>query len=373
MTGSTLGRMGGDEFVVVLGGLHQADGAAKVAERLHMSFSQGFRVRGHEVFVSLSIGIASSADGDTTPDDLLREADTAMYRAKGLGPSRTEVFSPDMRTQARQRLQTDTDLRHALTRNEFELWYQPIVSLDCGKVQTVEALLRWRHPTRGFVSTQEFIATAESTGLIIPIGYWVLERALEDLRRWEVVDPRSSEVLVAVNLSAKQLAVPELTARIEEIVARAGVRPGRLEFELTESSVMVDPELAERQLHQLKNRGFRLSIDDFGTGHSSLSYVHRFPVDRIKVDRSFLLRARSEHETDVVMRAIVDLGAQLGLEVVAEGVETDVELAKLQQIGCRFGQGYLFAPPRASDSVPPLFRGPVQAAFRELLQQPVGK
>jgi PAS domain S-box-containing protein len=368
LTGSTLGRMGGDEFVVVLGGLHQAEGAAKVADRLHGAFSQGFRVKGHEVFVSLSVGIAVNADGNTTPDDLLREADTAMYRAKGLGPSRTEVYSPDMRTEARVRLQNDTDLRHALGRNEFELWYQPIVSLESGKVDTVEALLRWRHPTRGFISTQQFIAAAESTGLIVPVGYWVLERACADLRRWEVVDPRSSDVFVAVNLSAKQLVVPDLVARVEAIVAQAGVRPGRIEFELTESSVMVDPELAERQLEGLKDKGFRLSIDDFGTGHSSLSYVHRFPVDRIKVDRSFLLRARSEHETDVVMRAIVDLGVQLGLEVVAEGVETDVELAKLQQIGCKLGQGYLFAPPRASDSVPPLFRGPVQAAFRELLQ-----
>jgi diguanylate cyclase (GGDEF)-like protein/PAS domain S-box-containing protein len=372
MTGSTLGRMGGDEFVVVLGGLRQTEGAAKVADRLHGAFSQGFRVRGHEVFVSLSIGIAMSATGDTTPDDLLREADTAMYRAKGLGPSRTEVFSPDMRTEARARLQTDTDLRHAMGRHEFELWYQPIVSLDSGKVDTVEALLRWRHPTRGFISTQQFIATAETTGLIVPMGYWVLERACADLRRWEVVDPRSSEVFVGVNLSAKQLVVPDLVTRIEEIVSLAGVRPGRIEFELTESSVMVDPELAQHQLEALKRKGFRLSIDDFGTGHSSLSYVHRFPVDRIKVDRSFLLRARTEHETDVVMRAIIDLGMQLGLEVVAEGVETDVELAKLQAIGCKLGQGYLFAPPRASDSVPPLFRGPVQEAFRELLQ-PVPK
>ena len=312
MTGSTLGRMGGDEFVVVLGGLRQVEGAGKVADRLHGAFSQGFRVRGHEVFVSLSIGIALCNDGNSTPDDLLREADTAMYRAKGLGPSRTEIFSPDMRTEARARLQTDTDLRHALGRNEFELWYQPIVSLESGKVNTVEALLRWRHPTRGFISTQQFIATAESTGLIVPVGYWVLERACADVRRWEVVDPRSSEVFVGVNLSAKQLVVPDLVARVEEIVGQAGVRPGRIEFELTESSVMVDPELAQRQLEALKRKGFRLSIDDFGTGHSSLSYVHRFPVDRIKVDRSFLLRARTEHETDVVMRAIIDLGSAAG-------------------------------------------------------------
>jgi PAS domain S-box-containing protein len=372
MTGSTLGRMGGDEFVVVLGGLRQADGAPTVSDRLHGAFSQGFRVKGHEVFVSLSIGIAMCPDGDSTPDDLLREADTAMYRAKGLGPSRTEIYTPDMRTEARVRLQNDTDLHHALGRNEFELWYQPIVSLESGKVDTVEALLRWRHPTRGFVSTQQFIAAAEATGLIVPMGYWVLERACADVRRWEVVDPRSSEVFVGVNLSAKQLVVPDLVSRVEEIVSQAGVRPSRIEFELTESSVMVDPELAQRQLEALKRKGFRLSIDDFGTGHSSLSYVHRFPVDRIKVDRSFLLRARTEHETDVVMRAIVDLGLQLGLEVVAEGVETDIELAKLQAIGCKLGQGYLFAPPRASDSVPPLFRGPVQAAFRELLQ-PVPK
>ena len=232
----------------------------------------------------------------------------------------------------------------------------------------MEALLRWRHPTRGFISTQQFIATAESTGLIVPVGYWVLERACADVRRWEVVDPRSSEVFVGVNLSAKQLVVPDLVARVEEIVAQAGVRPGRIEFELTESSVMVDPELAQRQLEALKRKGFRLSIDDFGTGHSSLSYVHRFPVDRIKVDRSFLLRARTEHETDVVMRAIIDLGTQLGPRGRGRGRRDRRRARQAPGRSAASSVRAISSRRRApSDSVPPLFRGPVQAAFRELL------
>jgi PAS domain S-box-containing protein len=325
MTGSTLGRMGGDEFVVVLGGLRQAEGAPKVADRLHGAFSQGFRVKGHEVFVSLSIGIAATTDGDTTPDDLLREADTAMYRAKGLGPSRTEIYSPDMRTEARVRLQNDTDLRHALGRNEFELWYQPIVSLESGKVDTGGGAAAVAPPdARASSRRSSSSPRRRAPGSSCPVGYWVLERACADVRRWEVVDPRSSEVFVGRQSlgQAARGARPRGARRGDRRPGRRA--PGRIEFELTESSVMVDPELAQRQLEALKRKGFRLSIDDFGTGHSSLSYVHRFPVDRIKVDRSFLLRARTEHETDVVMRAIVDSGCSSGLEVVAEGVETDV-------------------------------------------------
>ena len=352
VAGSTVARMGGDEFGVMLGGVGQALAALRIADRIHAAFTVPFNVGSGEIFTSLSIGIAISGQTDIADGpDLLRGADTAMYHAKSLGPARTEVFTTGMRKKARVRLQTDTDLRRALDRNEFEVHYQPIVRLDDETAETFEALLRWRHPTRGIVGPAEFIGPAEESGLIVPIGYWVLGQACVDLRSWHALDPAHAAVRVAVNLSARQLAVPDLAERLGAIVAEAGVQPNSVEFEITESSVMTDADLAGRTFDRLKAQGFRLSIDDFGIGHSSLSYVHRFPFDRIKVDRSFLLRGRSEKETEVVMRAIVEIGDQLGLDVIAEGIETRSELAKVQTIRCRFGQGYLFSAPESSTAI----------------------
>jgi PAS domain S-box-containing protein len=352
VAGSTVARMGGDEFGVLLGGVGQVLAAQRIADRIHTAFTVPFNVGSGEIFASVSIGIAISGQTDIVDAaDLLRGADTAMYHAKSLGPARTEVFTTGMRKEARVRLQTDTDLRRALDRNEFEVQYQPIVRLDDETAETFEALLRWRHPTRGIVGPAEFIGPAEESGLIVPIGYWVLRQACIDLRSWHSLDPAHATVRVAVNLSARQLAVPDLAERLGAIVAETGVQPDCVEFEITENSVMTDADLAGRTFDRLKAQGFRLSIDDFGIGHSSLSYVHRFPIDRIKVDRSFLLRGRTEKETEVVMRAIVEIGDQLGLDVIAEGIETRSELAKVQAIRCRFGQGYLFSAPEASTAI----------------------
>jgi PAS domain S-box-containing protein len=352
VAGSTLARMGGDEFGVLLGGVNQSAVAMRLADRIHAAFTAPFTVGREEIFTSVSIGIAVSGEGDMMDGaDLLRGADTAMYRAKGFGPARTGVFTAGMRKEARVRLQTDTDLRRALDRGEFEVHYQPIVRLDDESAETFEALLRWRHPTRGIVGPSEFIGPVEDSGLIAPIGCWVLRQACTDLRRWQTLDPANAAVRVAVNLSARQLAVADLAQQLGAIVIEAGVSPNHVELEITEHSVMTDAELAARILEQLKAQGFRLSIDDFGTGHSSLSYVHRFPIDRIKVDRSFLLRGRGEKDTDVVMRAIVEMGEQLGLDVIAEGIETRSELAKVRAINCRFGQGFLFAAPDSSAAI----------------------
>jgi EAL domain-containing protein (putative c-di-GMP-specific phosphodiesterase class I) len=280
-------------------------------------------------------------------EDLLRGADTAMYRAKSLGPARTEVFTSGMHKQAQARLRTDTDLRRALDRHEFELQYQPIVRLETEEAETFEALLRWHHPTRGILGPSEFIGAVEETGLIVPIGYWVVRQACADLKSWHAIGPLAAKVRVAVNLSARQLLVPDLAQQLGVVVVEAGVRPECVELEITENSVMTDLDLVARTLDQLRAQGFRISIDDFGTGHSSLSYVHRLPVDRIKVDRSFLLRGRTEKETEVVIRAIVDIGERLGLDVVAEGIETREELAMVQALLCTFGQGYLFSRPES--------------------------
>ena len=352
VAGSTVARMGGDEFGVLLGGVGQQSAALRIADAIHTAFAAPFSVGHDEIFTSVSIGIAISGETDLVDGvDLLRGADTAMYHAKALGPARTEVFAPGMRKDARVRLQTDTDLRRALDRNEFELQYQPIVRLDDESTETFEALLRWRHPIRGIVGPAEFITAVEESGLIVPIGYWVLRQACADLRIWQTLSPEALSLRVAVNLSARQLSVPDLAEQLGAIAAEAGVRPHSIELEITENSVMTDASLAARTLERLKSQGFRLSIDDFGTGHSSLSYVHRFPIDRIKVDRSFLLRGRTEKETEVVMRAIVEIGDQLGLDVIAEGVETLSELAKVQAIRCKFGQGYLFSAPASNVSI----------------------
>lgn len=351
VAGSTVARMGGDEFGVLLGGMNQP-AAMRLADRIHSAFTAPFTVGSEEIFTSVSIGIAVSGESDLADGaDLLRGADTAMYQAKGLGPARTEVFTSGMRKDARVRLQTDTDLRRALDRNEFELQYQPIVRLNGESAETFEALLRWRHPTRGMVGPSEFIRSVEDSGLIVPIGGWVLRQACIDLRRWQALDPANAAIRVAVNLSARQLAVPDLARQLGDIVMATGVSSNHVELEITEHSVMTDAVLAARTLEQLKAQGFRLSIDDFGTGHSSLSYVHRFPIDRIKVDRSFLLRGRGENDTEVVMRAIVDIGNQLGLDVIAEGIETQSELAKVRAINCQFGQGFLFAAPESSAAI----------------------
>jgi PAS domain S-box-containing protein len=351
MPGSTVGRVGGDEFVVVLGSVNQAKGSHLVADRVHAAFEAPFDVAGQEVFVTLSIGVAVSGPQTEHGEELLREADTAMYRAKGIGPGRTEFFTAEMRSEARVQLQADTDLRRALERREFDLWYQPIVAIETGRTTTLEALLRWQQGERPVMPTGELVALAERTGLIVPIGYWVVERACTDLMRWTAASPEMKRVGVSVNLSAKQLAVPHLVETLTGIVDGTGVAHERVEFELTESCVMTDPEMARATLEALRGRGFRLSIDDFGTGHSSLSYVHRLPVHRLKVDRSFLSRERDARESEVVMRTIVELGRQLGLSVVAEGVETEVEVDRLRAIGCELAQGYYFATPQARDRV----------------------
>ena len=337
----TIARLGGDEFTILLEDVRHARDAVRVAERIQDCLKQPFELDGRQLFTSASIGIATSETAYTNPQDLLRDADTAMYRAKALGKARYEVFDVRMREAAIARLALETDLRRAIERQEFELHYQPIVSLAEGKLDGFEALVRWRHPQRGIVSPQHFIGVAEETGLIVPLGTWVLQRACDQMRDWHRMFPWSSSLSVHVNLSARQFVHPGLVADITGILQATGLPPSALNLEITESAVMDNPDLVIAVLIQLKALGVRISIDDFGTGHSSLSYLHRFPIDALKIDRSFVSAMTMEQSS--IIQAIVALGQALRLEVIAEGIETPDQLSQLRTLGSNAGQGFLFA------------------------------
>lgn len=345
VSGHTVARLGGDEFAVILSGIHHPSDATRIAERLNQALSESISVDGRDVFVSASIGIALSATGYSRAEDMLRDADTALYRAKAAGRGRYELFDERMREEVVRRLQTETDLRHAIERNEFVLFYQPIVNLTTGLVSGQEALIRWQHPTRGLVGPGDFIPVAEETGLITAIGYWVVEEVARQLADWLSRHGAEEMPTVAINLSARQLATPDFGDRVRQIIDNVGVPSSLIEFEITESMMMVDPEACQNMLTRLKAAGFRLSIDDFGTGYSSLSYLQRFPVDRLKLDRSFLQQMATKDDTTAIVASVVRLADHLRLEVVAEGIETKSQLNAVRSLRCPFGQGFYFSRP----------------------------
>jgi diguanylate cyclase (GGDEF)-like protein/PAS domain S-box-containing protein len=340
----TIARLGGDEFTILLEGLKHVSDAVRVAERILENLKRPFELDGHELFTSASIGIATSETGYEHPEDLLRDADTAMYQAKALGKARCEVFDGNMREQAIARLELETDLRRAIERKEFELHYQPIVSFKTGMLAGFEALIRWRHPARGLVEPARFIHVAEETGLIVPMGAWVIREACRQLRAWQVEMPWTSGLTVHVNLSGKQFIQSDLASQIAVVLAEVGLPGSSLSLEITESAIIDHPNQVVDVLEQLKALGVQISIDDFGIGHSSLSYLHRFPINALKIDRSFV-GAMSSSEQCGIVRAIVGLAHALQLEVIAEGVETAGHQTQLTQLGCEYGQGYLFAAP----------------------------
>jgi PAS domain S-box-containing protein len=338
----TIARLGGDEFTILLEGIKHVSDAVRVAERIQENLRYPFVLDGHELFTTASIGIATSETGYDEPEELLRDADTAMYQAKALGKARCEVFDANMREQAIARLELETDLRRAIEREEFELHYQPIVSFKTGLLAGFEALIRWRHPGRGLVKPDGFIQVAEETGLILPIGAWVICEACRQMRAWHEEMPWTSALTVHVNLSGKQFMQSDLANQIETILRETGLPASNLSLEITESAIIDDPNSVVAILAQLKALGVQIAIDDFGTGHSSLSYLHRFPINSLKIDRSFV-NAMSEQSG--IVRAIVGLAHALQLDVIAEGVETTPHLSQLTQLGCEYGQGYLFAAP----------------------------
>jgi diguanylate cyclase (GGDEF)-like protein/PAS domain S-box-containing protein len=348
-TDHTLARMGGDEFTILLDDVKHVSDALRVAERVQEHLARSFDLSGHEVFTSASIGIATSATGYETPQAILRDADTAMYRAKSLGGARCELFDSEMRERAIARLQLETDLRRAVERHEFELHYQPIVSLQCDRIEGFEALLRWRHPDRGMVMPTDFIAVAEETGLVIPIGWWVLREACRQMSDWQPDLGLVQPLTISVNLSGRQFMQPDLIENTDAILRETGLAAARLKLEITESTIMERTESVVATLRDLKALGVQLAMDDFGTGYSSLSYVHRFPIDTLKIDRSFVNRLTADSEASEVVRAIVGLAHNLGMDVIAEGVESPEQLAQLKLFGCEYGQGFLFSPALAFD------------------------
>ncbi|HMS42097.1 MAG TPA: EAL domain-containing protein, partial [Pyrinomonadaceae bacterium] len=343
--GDIVARLGGDEFTILLHRTGEIGDVEKIADRLQKRLSEPFQLGSYEVFTSVSIGIILSDGEHRQPEDYLRDADSAMYRAKDAGKARYEIFDREMHVRNMNLLRIETDLRHALERHEFEVNYQPIVSLRTGKVVEFEALLRWRHPEYGLVAPNEFISVAEETGLIIPIGRWILEEACRQTVEWQKRFPAFKSVPISVNLSAKQLMHPNLTTQVREILFKTSLKAKCLQLEVTESTVMEHHETAQQVLNELHDIGAHISTDDFGTGYSSLSYLHRFPFDRLKIDRSFINRMDSNEKCEAIVRTLLLLGQNLNLEIVAEGIETEKQLRQLQNLGCDYGQGYLFSKP----------------------------
>jgi diguanylate cyclase (GGDEF)-like protein/PAS domain S-box-containing protein len=343
--GDTIARLGGDEFTILLEDVTDEQDVAFVAERIQEELTLPFNLGGRDVFTTVSIGIAISSSGYDKPEDILRDSDTAMYRAKTLGKARHEVFDKAMHAQALKILQIETDLRRAVERQEFFIDYQPIVTLETGKLRGFEALVRWRHPERGLISPADFVPIAEETGLIGQIGAWVLREACRQMNRWNLLYPTDPPLVMSVNLSGKQFAQSNLIGEVANILEETDLPPDCLKLEITESVVMENIETATEMLQQLRALGLKLSIDDFGTGYSSLSYLHKFPIDTLKIDRSFVTQMAENNENAEIVRTIVVLAQNLGMDVVAEGVETTEQCQLLNALRCENGQGYLFSRP----------------------------
>ncbi|MBE9149778.1 EAL domain-containing protein [Coleofasciculus sp. LEGE 07092] len=371
-TEDTVSRLGGDEFTILLENIEETQQATRIAERIQQALMAPFNLDGHEVFTAASIGIVisqevpqeSRATDYDKPEDLLRDADTALYRAKALGRGRYEVFNLTMHQSAVSALKLETDLRRAVEHQEFEIHYQPILSLTANRIEGFEALLRWQHPTKGLVYPAEFMDMAEETGLIIPIGWWMFREACNQLRRWQYFVNTTSEIQVTtdtltmyVNLSSKQFWQPDLLSQIDQILQETELSGGDLKLEITESCLLENPEESAVILRQLKARKIELCIDDFGTGYSSLNYLHRFPIDTLKIDQSLIgsisegegIEEMEDKDNTLplqIVRTIIMLAHSLGMEVIAEGVETTQQLAQLRALHCEYAQGYLFQKPQ---------------------------
>ncbi|BCM92812.1 putative signaling protein [Abditibacteriota bacterium] len=343
--GDTVARLGGDEFAILLEGLADTHVVETIATRVRRELEKPFPLEGHEVFITVSIGVAPAQGRQTRAVDLLRNADTAMYRAKGLGRARHATFDASMHHSAVRMLELESDLWRALERDELRLHFQPIVELATGQICGFEALVRWEHPQRGLVSPSEFIPLAEETGLIVPIGWWVLEEACRQAMEW------NKAFTMAVNLSSRQFSQTDCIERVKAILAKTGFDARRLKLEITETVIMQNTESASVMLRELKEMGIALAMDDFGTGYSSLSYLHRFPLTSLKIDRSFVAQMSALSKSDPIVHTILDLARSLKIQVVAEGVESEEQVRLLRDMDCDFAQGFFFARPLTATQV----------------------
>lgn len=344
-----LARVGGDEFTLLIPGIQQPEEALAAADSIHTVLSEPFRVEGHEVVTGASIGIVLSSPEDTSADELVRHADMAMYHAKARGAGRSEIYDTNMQDRATRRLALHRDLRAAVDNEAFTLHYQPVVSLTDGDIVGVEALVRWQTGSDTLCYPSDFIADAEETGLIVRLGSWVLREACQAVCRWNATRDGRKPLTVSVNLSPRQLAQPDLVEEVRAIIAETGIQPELLSLEITESMTMEDPDFAADALNKLRGLGLRISIDDFGTGFSCLSYLHRLPLQVLKIDRSFIARMDTNMESLQIVNTIVVLARSLGLEVIAEGAETIEDVERLRSMGCNYYQGFYASPPVAEE------------------------
>jgi diguanylate cyclase (GGDEF)-like protein/PAS domain S-box-containing protein len=339
-SGDTVARLGGDEFTILLDDINDMADAVNMAERIYDELKEPFNLEGHDVFTSASIGIALSTLSYVKPDDLLRDANTAMHRAKSQGKARHQVFDDTMHSHAVELLKLETDLQRPRVCEEYRVHYQPIVSLETGRVTGFEALVRWQHPERGLIFPDEFIAVAEETGIIVSLDNWVMREACRQTALWQ---KRFPGLTISVNLSPKQFLHADLVPEVERVLAETGLAAACLKLEITENVLMSNAEVVQQTLSKIRALGVELYLDDFGTGYSSLSYLHRFPIDVLKIDRSFVSRIGAEGENSEIARAIVTLAHGMGLSVIAEGIEKDVQLSALRSLSCKYGQGNLFS------------------------------
>jgi len=353
----TIARVGGDEFAILLEGGRDVSDAVRVADRIHERLSEPINLGGHEVFITASIGIAVHTPEYERPEDLLRDADTAMYRAKASGRACHVVFNRVMHRFVMARLQLETDLRRAVDRGQLRIHYQPFIDLASGDVAGFEALLRWHHPRRGLLPPDEFLSVAEETGLIVPMGRYVLAEGCRQIRELQRKHPEMASLKLSVNLSNKQFFQADLFEQILEALAVSGLEPSCLGLEITEGVIIRHADSAASRFSRLKSMGVQLYLDDFGKGYSSLNYLHRFPMDILKIDRSFTSRIEDAEGNLAIVKAIVTLAHQLGMEVVAEGIQTPEQAAKLRTLGCEYGQGFFFSEPVPADGADALLLG----------------
>ena len=347
----TVARFGGDEFAILLDGIEEESEATRIADRLLKSLQEPFYLDGIEMYTTASVGIAISDGHYHRPEEILRDADNAMYRAKSSGRACYETFNKEMHARVLALLETENDLRRAIEREEFILHYQPIIDVQTACLRGFEALIRWQHPEKGLLSPGRFISVAEDTGLIIPMGWWAMNEACRQLVEWQKKFPAFQSLSMNVNLSVKQFIHTELIQNIQQILKESGLAPSLLKVELTESALIQSPEKAKELLHAIRECGIRLCMDDFGTGYSSLSYLHNFPFDTLKIDRSFVSHITENVKNLKIVKTILSLCNDLELDVVAEGVETVEQLEKLRELHCMNAQGYYFSHPKSKAEI----------------------